>query len=385
MTSFAHIRQNEIKFDCRFYTGYKPCGKYHGCPDCPHYEPRGEQILVIKLGAMGDVLRTKAILPALKAEHPDSWVVWLTDRGSECLVRDPSVDEILSFTPQGIEALDGRHFARLICLDKDKHALALSRRLSADRKQGFAPTVYNTVTVWNEASMYALRLGLSDPLKFYENEKSVPEIVSEMCELSYNGQPYRLEIDGKAETKAAQRWREITEGKAAGKTVVGLNTGCGPVFATKGWTEGNMAEFVRMAGERDDFALVLLGGPRERDLHSALMESAGDLADERIFDAGTDNPLEVFFGLVNRCDVVLSADSLGMHIAIALGKPVVAWFGPTCHQEVDLYGKGEKIVTDFSCSPCYLKECPQPVFCMEAMKAQDVYMALERVLAAHKP
>ena len=106
----------------------------------------------------------------------------------------------------------------------------------------------------------------------------------------------------------------------------------------------------------------------------------GDAAGRFVFDGGNDNSLECFFGLVEKVAVLLSADSLAMHVAIALKRPVVAWFGPTCEQEIDLFGRGEKIVTDFACSPCYLKVCPKPVTCMEAMGSDVVWAATERVL-----
>ena len=53
---------------------------------------------------------------------------------------------------------------------------------------------------------------------------------------------------------------------------------------------------------------------------------------------------------MNRCDVVISGDSLGMHMAIALSKHVVAWFGPTSPQEIDLYDRGVKLLADRLCT-----------------------------------
>ncbi|HMZ52788.1 MAG TPA: glycosyltransferase family 9 protein [Candidatus Sumerlaeota bacterium] len=382
MTSFANIRLDEIKRDCRYYTGYKPCHRFDGCPDCPHYAPRGEQILIIKLGAMGDVLRTKAILPGLKREHPTSWIVWLTEAGSESLARDPQVDEVVTFNPAGLLQLEGRRFARLICLDKDRHAVALAARIEADRKQGFAPTEYNTISVWNEAAMYALRLGLSDELKYRINEKSMPQIVTEACELPWIGDGYSLMLNDAMRAAADKRWREILGARGQGKTVIGLNTGCGPVFATKGWSLDRMKDFVELMRKRNDVVLMLLGGPREREIHRELMRVAGPDAGVRVFDSGNDNPLEFFFALVAKCSAVLTADSLALHIAVALQVPVVSWFGPTCAQEIDLYGRGEKLVTDFACAPCYLKVCPKEVTCMESLSAQAVADAMDRVLAA---
>lgn len=377
MTSFAEINLEEIKFDCRFYTGYKPCHKHDGCPGCPHYEPRGEQILVIKLGAMGDVLRSKAILPALKKLHPESWIVWVTRRGSEALVRDPLVDEIRVLSVVDLLALEGRRFAKILCLDKDAEAVALSAKLTADRRLGFAPGYCNTASIWNQASIYALRLGLSDDLKFHQNEKTVPEIVAEMVELPYTGERYTLTLSEKARNAARERIDSLN--LPSGKPVIGVNTGCGPVFATKAWTREGFREFIFKAAA-EDLTVLLLGGPREQEINDWLLSECGELTGKSLFDSGSNNSLETFFAIVEQCDLVLSADSLAMHAAIALNRPLVAWFGPTCHQEVDLFGLGEKIVTDFSCSPCYLKVCPKPVTCMEAMSAEIVFHAVKKLI-----
>ena len=62
---------------------------------------------------------------------------------------------------------------------------------------------------------------------------------------------------------------------------------------------------------------------------------------------------------LDRCDVVVSGDTLGMHMAIALEKHVVAWFGPTCPAEIDLYGRGVKVLAEVGCAPCYRPSCPE--------------------------
>jgi heptosyltransferase-2 len=379
-TSFATIDPSQLRTDCRFYSGYKPCHRFDGCPECPHYKPRGVQILIIKLGAMGDVLRTKVILDPLKARFPESWIVWLTDPGSEPLVRDPQVDEIRAYTAAGIGALEGRRFHQILCLDKDPHAVSLSARLPADRRLGFAPTAYNTISIWNDASLYALRLGLSDPLKFYQNTKTVPQIVSEMAEVECPAEPYRLAVSEEARRQARKVLTGLLGSDPTGP-IIGLNTGCGPVFATKGWTHERMGDFLRLLPRHPTWRIVLLGGVRERAIHEYLRAAAGPLLGKQVFDSGNDHSLETFFGLVEQSDLLLSADSLAMHVGIALRRKVVAWFGPTCHQEVDLYGRGEKVVTDFACSPCYLKTCPKDVFCMDALAGETVLAAVERVLA----
>lgn len=376
--SFANIALNEIKFDCRHYSGYKPCGKQDGCPECPHYSPRGEQILIIKLGAMGDVLRTKSLLPALKRAYPTSWIVWLTAPGSECIARDPLVDEVRTLTTEGIMSLEGRPWARILCLDKDPHALALSARLDAKLRQGFAPTPYNSVTVWNDAAMDALRLGLSDEFKFRQNRKTQPEILHNIAELPYTGDSYGLTLTEDARRSALEVLTRI--GIPLDRPIIGLNTGCGPVFATKAWTPEGFSDLIRRLGVHEGHSLMLLGGTREQALHRRLTaENPGCTV---LFDSGNHNSLETFFGLVERCAMVLTSDSLCLHAAVALRRPLVAFFGPTCEQEIDLFGLGEKIVTDFACSPCYLKVCPKPRTCMQALEVGVVESAMMRVLHA---
>jgi len=59
--------------------------------------------------------------------------------------------------------------------------------------------------------------------------------------------------------------------------------------------------------------------------------------------------------------------------------PVVVILGPTCHQEIELYGRGAKIVSDFECSPCYLSICPKDITCMEATPADLVFDRVKSV------
>ncbi len=119
-----------------------------------------------------------------------------------------------------------------------------------------------------------------------------------------------------------------------------------------------------------------MGGKAERELNSEILNACPGC-----IDAGTENALPVFFGIVDACDVVVSSDTLGMHIAIALEKHVVALFGSTSHVEIDLYGRGEKILTTYPCSPCYRRTCDIQPMCMDAMRWQDVAEAVKRQIA----
>jgi heptosyltransferase-2 len=61
-----------------------------------------------------------------------------------------------------------------------------------------------------------------------------------------------------------------------------------------------------------------------------------------------------------------------MHLAIGLKKKVIALFGPTCAQEIELYGRGEKVISSIPCAPCYRRHCEVSPNCMEAITAEEV-------------
>ena len=63
-----------------------------------------------------------------------------------------------------------------------------------------------------------------------------------------------------------------------------------------------------------------------------------------------------FAALLGHCDVVVTGDTLAMHLALALGRRTVVLFGPTSAAEIELYGLGEKVVPDMACLSCYKNE-----------------------------
>ena len=78
--------------------------------------------------------------------------------------------------------------------------------------------------------------------------------------------------------------------------------------------------------------------------------------------------------------VVVTSDTLGMHLAIALKKKIVALFGPTCPQEIDLYDRGVKLFTSAPCAPCYKQTCPDAV-CMKGIRPGRVLEEIGHLIA----
>jgi heptosyltransferase-2 len=96
----------------------------------------------------------------------------------------------------------------------------------------------------------------------------------------------------------------------------------------------------------------------------------------RVIDTGCDNTIRRFGALLSLCQLVVTGDTLALHLALGLGKKVVALFGTTSSVEIDLYGRGKKVYPDIDCLGCYKKDCQVSPNCMELIKPTQVLEAI---------
>ena len=365
-----------VRPDCRFFLGEKPCVFKGACDGCEHYAPRGKRILIIKLAAVGDVLRTTPLLKGLKAKHPSSFITWLTDAPATELLRFAGlIDVLLPYSLESVVRLKAEKPDILICLDKEPRATALASQIEASERFGFGWSPEGVLTPENELANYAFRLGYDDELKFRRNKKTYQEMIFEACGLDWDpSYEYQLNMPGDVLAKA----RDLLDGLgvARDEPVVGLNTGAGTVFAAKVWPEEHFVELAVMLHERLGVVPLLLGGPLEVERNKRIAEQCRGAA----IDAGCEHSLTDFAALVACCDVVLSADTLAMHLAIAAKRPVIVLMGPTCEAEIELYGRGMKVVSDVPCAPCYQMSCDRGHECMKGISAEEAFAALSEQL-----
>ena len=83
--------------------------------------------------------------------------------------------------------------------------------------------------------------------------------------------------------------------------------------------------------------------PKRESANADIVRKIGDRA--RVVDARTQNTMHHFTSLVDRLDVLLTSDSLALHVGIARQVPIVAFFAPTSAAEIELYGRGAKVAS----------------------------------------
>jgi heptosyltransferase-2 len=162
------------------------------------------------------------------------------------------------------------------------------------------------------------------------------------------------------------------------RPTIGLNTGAGGRWPLKQWREEGYAALVTRLSERHpELQFLLLGGPGERERNERLKAAVR----VPLIDPGCDNPVRHFAALMNRTNVVVTGDTLAMHLALSLEKRTVVVFGPTSAAEIDLYGLGEKVVPDMTCLSCYKTSCDFVPNCMDLISTDMVEGAVLRQMA----
>ena len=323
---------------------------------------------------MGDVLRTTALLPGLKRKYSQSHITWLADEDStDLLLNNPFIDRIVTFRWEEILRFLVEEYDILISLDKEILSTALATRIKSREKFGFGINAHGHLTIFNQASYYAYRLGIDDQLKFYENKKTYQEIIYEACELDYQKDRYVFELREDDRKRAETFFKKNKPTRDP--TWIGLNTGAGSRFETKRWPRERFLQLIRLLTGEQKATVFLLGGEKEEKTNTWLQKKSRG----KVYNTGSHNTLREFAGFLSFLDLVVSSDSLAMHLALALNKKVVVLFGSTVPQEIELYGLGRKIFAAVDCAPCYKESCPD-MKCMKAITAEEVYKEIKNLL-----
>ena len=364
----------KLKDDCRYFRGEKPCLYQRLCPDCPYYQPFSFRILIIKGRAQGDVLRTTPLVAAIKRAIPDSHLTWIVDEESvDLLTHNPHLDRIVTFSLEGVLSLQHQEFDLLLSLDKEPISTALAQSVPAKEKKGFGLNRWGNLTIFNPESEYAFQLGVDDDLKFRQNQKTYQQIIHEITGFKYQRDPYLFYLQDE-DSQRANQYFETHRIKPA-KLNIGLNTGSGTKFLTKQWPQDHFVQLIDLLHHQLDANVFLLGGPRETQLNRRIEK----LSSCPVYNTGNNNSLREFAGFLAKMDLIVCSDTLALHLALALKRKVVALFGPTCPQEIDLYDSGIKLFTGVSCAPCYKQTCPE-MTCMKSILPLEVFQAIKSLL-----
>jgi len=316
------------------------------------------EVLILKTAALGDVLRTTSILPGIASTLPGARITWATAPGAVDLVRThPLVSEVVAVEPKDAASvaaaqseLRSRRWTRVISLDDEEPLCALASRLVTDHLSGATldatgQRVYTPdVAPWFDMGLLSVHgKAEADRLKI-ANQKSQPRIYAEMLGLPMGKPTLQLTSEAISYAEDFARRHEFDQRRP----VIGLNTGAGGRWISKQLSPERTVEFARRVADAtpESATFVVFGGESEADRNAQILDGLArvGLRDHTV-DAGTKNTLLEFAALIRLVDLLVTSDSLALHVAVALDRRIVAFFAPTSAAEIELYGLGEKVAS----------------------------------------
>lgn len=366
--------------DCKRFTGYKPCFPGTACyNECVDHQPMGKKILIINLDAMGAVVQTTSMLPAIKKKYPNSHISWITLKNAYRLLdNNPYLDAVYIWEPESWLILQQMEFDIVYQTDKTKRSCAFGNTLKAKEKIGFGLNKNGKIVPLNKEAEYSYIVGLDDDLKFKKNKKYGTQILQESMKLKYQRDEYVFELS-EEERKFCDQYKTENDLKK-NELIVGFNTGCSYLYQNKKMTIDQHVMLINSMYSISGVRLVLVGGPEDTERNAEIMRRVGD----KVLNTPTTEGVRRGICYENICDVIITGDSFGMHVAIGLKKYVIVWFGLSCWNEIDLYDCGIKLIPEgLFCSPCWKKECPYNLECIQMIDLDRITSEVKK-LAVNK-
>jgi heptosyltransferase III len=325
-------------------------------------------ILVIKLRAVGDVVLSTLVLPNLRAAFPGATVDVLTETPSVDIVRPrPDVHKVVVYDRATMSGLDLIRSVRkgkydmVVDLFGNPRTALITRLSGARQRIGYRfrgrTYAYNIVVTPRGGEVHNSQFNL-DAI-----ERLGAPVIDRTLRFYFS--------DGDREFV-----RQALNKERLDRTVlVGLQAGGG--WYTKRWALKNFASLADRIHDRYGWKIVLPWGPGQEDEVETI---AREMHSDPFIPPATTLPQ--LAALLAECSYVVSNDSGPMHIAAAVGTPVLGIFGPTRPELQGPYGPSNLTVRHGSldCLGCNLTSCPIGNPCMIGLTVDAVFTAFEQLL-----
>jgi lipopolysaccharide heptosyltransferase I len=348
----------------------------HGRSRTPLRDYPARRVALIKPSALGDVIHTLPVLTALRRRYPDARLTWVVNRAFEPLLAGhPDLDDTLAFDRGA-----GRAGWRTAAGAFARFARELRRRrfdLVLDL-QGLLRSGLMAL-----ATGAARRVGLSTAregaARFYTDVVDVPGgfgrlhavdrnwLMAEALGAGGGPKEFRLPLGDEARAWAAEQLHTLPR--------PWLAVGAGSRWPTKRWPPGYFAELARRAQARFGGTAVLVGGGDEADLAAAVQAGLAGPA----LDLTGRTTLPRLAAVLAAADAVVANDTGPLHLAAALGRPVVAPYTCTKARRSGPYGVGGAVETAVWCAGSYLRRCGR-MECMAELTPDRLWPPLAEVL-----
>lgn len=347
------------------------------------------RILIIKPSSLGDVVHALPFLSSLRHRYPDRYIAWLVEEAAaDLLLEHPLLDRVI--------VSGRRRWGRAIRTpSRGPAALREMAALMAELRQGRYDLVVDLQGLLKSAVMVLcagapFRVGLADgregsgralthvvplppgPLHAVDRYLEAARFLGANPLAKAFVFPLRPDDGARAEALL------VEAGAGPDMPVIALNPQAR--WPTKLWGEEQFARVGEMLADRHGARIMIIGS--SSDLPVA--RRVANRMNPAPFVATGRTDLKVLIALLKRIDLLVTVDSGPMHLAAAVGTPLVALFGPTDPRLIGPYG-GDGVVlrVPLPCSPCSKRRCRIETdrLCMQSISVQEVVEAASAALA----
>jgi len=336
-----------------------------------------KRILIIKPSSFGDVIHALPVLEGLRQRYPNAHIAWLVSTACAGLLENNThLDEIIPF--------DRKRFGRIgrsarITLEFVQFVRALHARrfdLTIDL-QGLFRSGFLSL-----ASGARVRIGFRNAREFgwifYSHRIGVSRADMHAVDryylvgdvLGFADVPIGFHLPVGESPRSAVQEMLIAGGCSPGQDYVLIAPGTR--WETKHWPAEHFAELAKHLAREHGVSVVLAGAPDEAELAARVATLAGGC----VVNLAGRTTIQQMAALVDGASVVVMNDTGPMHLAAAMGKPLVALYGPTSEDRTGPYGRSATVERlDLDCSPCYLKrlaDCPFGHRCLRDLSPMRV-------------
>ncbi len=346
--------------------------------------PDTPSILIVRLGALGDIIHTLPSVFAIREKYPNAIIDWIVEkRSSEILKKSPLIDSLIE-----IDTKKWRRdiFNPSLAISASKDFLKTKEKMNkrnydiAIDFQGLIKSGIFAYLSGAKTSAGFEKEYLREPLNriFIKKHYSPPGKDIHVIEKNYSLLK-SIGIGGKIgnfectpEMLGANELKEsvlkkynITEMK---KTIVGIYPGGG--WQSKLWGSENYAQLIEKISQRQDADILLIAGKNEEELISNIAEKTENKP--RLILNASIRELAV---ILAHTGILIGPDTGPLHLAALLGASTVGIYGPSSPLKNGPYwGNYRTVRKQFNCSDCYKRRCDD-LRCLKGISVNDVYDA----------
>ncbi len=341
-----------------------------------------KNILIIKPSSIGDVIHALPFLKAIRGRYPNAAISWLINRGIDEIIRDNSyLDEIILFErkrwggfddigyklrgiTEFIRELRQKRFDLIIDLQGLFRSGIIAYLSGAGCRIGFAnarefsPIFYNYRVSHPPVEMHAVDRYL---------------LIAKELGADISKRDFKINIPEKEKEYVASLISRIKK-----RPLIAINPSAR--WETKMWPMKRYAELTDTIGAKLKAQPLLIGSMEDE----VRINELSSMTKSKPLNLSGKTSLLQLAALLKKVDLLITNDSGPMHIAAAVGTPVVSIFGPTRPVRTGPYGNGHVVLqSGLPCIRCLKKRCDD-LKCMEAITVNDVLTAVKGILKNKK-